>query len=128
MKHLKKGRKLGRKKGPREAMLKMLVGELLNRGKITTTEAKAKELKGITEKIIGRAKLVLSQDKNVSLSALRFVMAHVPKNVTPGKIKELAKNFSERKSGYIRVLKFRQRKSDGAKMAVIELIKDKIKA
>jgi large subunit ribosomal protein L17 len=126
MKHLKKGKKLGRKKGPREAMLKTLLGELFNRGKITTTEAKAKQLKGIAEKIIGKVKLTLSQDKSIRLSAVRFIMARVPRNITVGKMEELAKNFSERKSGYVRILKSGQRKSDGAKMAVIALVKDKI--
>lgn len=125
MKHLKSGRKFGRKKGQREALLKILIGELLTRGKITTTEAKAKELKSIVEKLIGKAKLVLVKEKNARISALRFITARVPRNISTKNIEEIAKDFSTRKSGFARIVKTGQRKSDGARMALIELIKDK---
>lgn len=124
MKHLKKGRKFGRKKDQRQAMLRNLLGELLIRQKITTTEAKAKEIKGIAEKIINNSKKSLVKEKDARVAALRYLAARLPKNMTVKKIEEIAKSFSSRKSGYVRITKAGQRKSDGARTAIIELIKD----
>ena len=124
MKHLKIGRKFSRTKDQRTALLKILIGELLIRGKITTTEAKAKELKGIADKLIVKSKLVLSADKNIRLSALRFVLSRVPRNLTPQKTEEMARKYADRKSGFAKIVKIGRRKSDGASMAVIELLED----
>jgi large subunit ribosomal protein L17 len=124
MKHLKQGRKFGRTKDKRNAMLRILLGDLLIKEKITTTEAKAKELKRISEKIISKAKLAKASNKFVRLAALRSVLSVLPKNINVKKIEEIGKYFSNRDGGYTRVIKLPQRKSDGAKMAIIEFVKD----
>lgn len=124
MKHLKKGRKFGREIGQRRAMLKILTGELLLREKISTTEAKAKELQGIAEKIIRKMKLSSGKEKGDRVSALRTISAQLPKNISVKRIGEIAAHFSKRKSGFTRIIKTGQRRSDGAKTAIIELVKD----
>jgi len=124
MKHLKKGRKFSRTAKQRKAMLKNLLGSFLLKEKITTTEAKAKELRMISEKIISQAKKVLSDDKKESISALRLVKSNLPQNITPAVIKKIAERFVARKGGYVRIIKKGARKSDSAKMAVIEMLSE----
>ena len=126
MKHLQKGRKLGRKKKQRKALVKILAGELFVRGKITTTEAKAKELKIFSEKILGEIKDSLSSRKKKepeSLSALRHIRSYFPKNVQPKLLFEISESLPQKKSGFVRIIKTGSRRSDGAKMAQIEIIK-----
>lgn len=126
MKHLKKGRKLGRKKKPREALLKILAGELLVRGKIETTEAKAKELKILAEKILGKMSNFFSGGKKKGpdfLSATRSLKASLPKNIGPKMLFEIAQSLPREKSGFVRIIKTRSRRSDGARMAQIEIIR-----
>ena len=126
MKHLKKGRKLGRKKKPREALLKILAGELISRGKIETTEAKAKELKIFAERILGKVKGSFSsgkKDKSDFLSAARNLKASLPKNIGSKMLSEIAQSLPKKKSGFVRIIKTRSRRSDGAKMAQIEIIR-----
>jgi large subunit ribosomal protein L17 len=126
MKHLKRGRKLGRKKKPRKALLKILVGELLARGKIVTTEAKAKELKIFAEKILGKMKDAFSGGKKKSpdfLSAVRRLKISLPKNIGPKMLFEIAQSLPMRKSGFVRIIKTGSRRSDGARMAQIEIIR-----
>jgi len=124
MKHLKKGRKFSRTAKQRRAMLKNLLGSFLIKEKITTTEAKAKELKMISEKMISQAKKVLSDDKKESISAMRIVRSGLPQNVTPSAIKKIAERFVARKGGYVRIIKKGARRSDSAKMAVIEMVSE----
>ena len=80
MKHKKSGRKFSREKDQREAMLKIMLGDLLLKKRITTTLAKAKELKMIAEKIIGRTKkpeslrqLKSKLPRNIDLKTLRGI-------------------------------------------------------
>lgn len=110
-----KGRKLSRKRDQRRALLKSLARELFLREKIKTTEAKAKELKSFCEKFIERAK-----EKN--LTNLRYLRRFFDKETVKKLFEEIAPKYRERKGGYTRVIKIGQRQSDGAKMAIIELV------
>ncbi|OGI24456.1 MAG: hypothetical protein A2194_01300 [Candidatus Moranbacteria bacterium RIFOXYA1_FULL_44_8] len=126
MKHLKKGRKFGREKKQREALFKILMGELFLRGKIKTTEAKAKELKILAEKACGKMKDSLSggkKNKTDALSALRQMKTVFPKNIGSKFLFELTGSLPPRKSGFVRVIKTGNLRSDSAKMALIEIIK-----
>jgi len=115
MKHLKAGRKFGRRKKQREALFKTMLGSLLVRGKITTTVAKAKELKSIAEKTISQLKKPAS---------LRIVRAGLPRNVDAKTIRDLAARNASRNSGFLRITRKGVRRSDSAPMAVIEIIED----
>jgi len=116
MRKLNKGRKFSRKIGPRKQLFKSLANNLLLHEKIKTTEAKAKELRSVVEKMITRAK-----DANV---ANRRLLAKELTQVTVKKIvDEIAPKYKGRKGGYTRIIKLGPRDSDGAKMVIIELVK-----
>ena len=116
MRKLNKGRQFSMKIGPRVALLKSLSRSLLLHEKIKTTEAKAKTLRGIVEKMITRGK--------VATVANRRILA---KTTNPEIVKkivdDIAPRYKDRNGGYTRITKLGQRNSDGAKMAIIELVK-----
>jgi large subunit ribosomal protein L17 len=116
MRKLNKGRKLSMKVGPRKQLLKTLANNFFVYEKIKTTEAKAKELRPLVEKMITRAK-----ENNI---ANRRIVA---KDLTPAMTKkvfdEVALKYKERNGGYTRIIKLGPRDSDGAKMVIIELVK-----
>lgn len=116
MRKRKKGRKLSRKSDQRKALLKSLARELILKEKITTTEAKAKELRSFVEKAITTAK------KN-NLSAARRLSAIFSKDVVSKLTKETGPRYESRQGGYTRIIKLGPRKSDAARMAIIELVK-----
>ncbi len=116
MRKRKKGRKFHRPKAQREALLKGLAVQLFSREKIKTTEAKAKELKRFAEKFI-------TKSKKGGLAQRRYLLRFFPKNIVKKLIEEIGPRYKEKKGGYTRVIKLGPRKSDGAKMAIIELIK-----
>lgn len=116
MKKRKKGRKLSRKRDQRRALLKSLARELLLKEKIKTTKAKAKELRSFVECFIERA-------KEKTLANVRYLRRFFGKDVVKKLFNELGPRYKERKGGYTRILKLGQRKSDGAEMAIIELVK-----
>jgi large subunit ribosomal protein L17 len=116
MRKRKKGRKLSRKRDKRRALLKSLARELFLKGKIKTTEAKAKELRSFAEKFVERA-------KEKDLSNLRYLRRFFGKDVIKKLFEEIGPRYKERKGGYTRIIKLGPRKSDGAEMAIIELVK-----
>lgn len=116
MKHLKKGRKLGREKDIRAALLKSMASSFFLYEKIKTTEAKAKELRAYTEKAVTVAK------KRPSLAARRHLVRFFSRPVTE-RIISYAASQNLRAGGYTRITKLPQRKSDGARMALLELTK-----
>ncbi|MDP2909796.1 MAG: 50S ribosomal protein L17 [bacterium] len=116
MKKLKKGRKFSRKTDPRRALLRSLSEALFLKEKIKTTEAKAKELSMVADKIITRA-------KRGDLAATRFLTARFQKDLAKKIKNEIAIRYKDRAGGYTRVVKTGPRKSDGARMAIIELVK-----
>lgn len=116
MRKLNKGRKLSRKIGPRKALLRVLVNNFFLQEKIKTTEAKAKELRSIAEKMITKA-------KDASLANRRMLARDLTPKMTKKVIEEIAPTYKERQGGYTRIMKLGPRHSDGAHMAIIELVK-----
>jgi large subunit ribosomal protein L17 len=99
------------------AMFYNLTTDLLRYEKITTTHAKAKEVRAITEKVI-------TLGKAGSLSARRQALAMISdKKVVDKLFDELATRYADRNGGYTRTFKLGQRVGDGAHMAQIELVK-----
>jgi large subunit ribosomal protein L17 len=116
MRKLNRGRKLSRERDQRKALLKSLAREFFLREKIKTTEAKAKELAIFAEKTITIAKIA-------NLSARRLLLRTFPLKLVKKLIDDIAPKYKERKGGYTRVIKLGHRKTDGARMAIIELVK-----
>lgn len=90
--------------------------------KITTTEAKAKEIKSLVDRLINKAKKSKTDDaKRVGI--IRDLRKHLPMvAITKLTTGDFIGRFGERTSGFTRVIKLEQRKSDGARMAVIEFV------
>jgi large subunit ribosomal protein L17 len=116
MKHGVAGRKLGRATAHRRALYRNLVTELLKHEKITTTEAKAKEVRGMAEKMITLGK---SGGLHSYRQALSFI---TDKKVTEKLFAALAPRYNERHGGYTRIIKLEPRLGDGAHMVKIELV------
>jgi len=116
MRKMKKGRKFGREKDQRKALMKSLVASLFLREKMKTTEAKAKEASRLAEKFITKA-------KKGGLVSRRNFAKYFSKKISEKLIKEIGPRYKERQGGCIRIIKMGRRKSDGAKMAIIELVK-----
>ena len=95
--------------------MKTLATSLILKGKIKTTEAKAKELRGFIEKNISRAK------KN-DLGARRILNRFFAKRVVKKLVDNIAPKYKERKGGYTRIIKLGPRRSNGARMVQIELV------
>jgi large subunit ribosomal protein L17 len=117
MPHQIAGRKLGRKTGPRKALFANLIVAVLRYEQIKTTEARAKEVRGQVEHIITLA-------KDGSLSARRQIVAELPNEplVIDKLINEIAPKYSERTSGYTRIIKLGPRPGDAAPMVQLELV------
>ena len=116
MRHLVKGRKLGRTPSHRKATLNSLSVALIKEHRIVTTEAKAKELRPYVEPLITKAKEDTTHNRRQVFSKLKN------KEVVSHLFDEVAKKAMDRPGGYTRVIKIGNRSGDGAKMAVIELV------
>lgn len=116
MRKRQKGRKLSREAGQRLALLKALASALFLHEKIKTTQAKAKEAASFAEKLITRAK---SGDLSSRRELSRFFAPELVKKL----INELGPKYKDRHGGYTRIIKLGLRKSDGAKVAILELVK-----
>jgi len=116
MRHRKSGRQLGRNSLHRRAMFRSLVTSLLQHERIETTEAKAKEVRILADRII-------TLGKQGNLHARRRALAYVRTKDVVGKVfSDLAGRFAERPGGYTRLIKTRRRVGDAARMVVIELL------
>jgi large subunit ribosomal protein L17 len=116
MRHRKAGRKLGRTSSHRKAMMRNLVTSLLNHEKIITTDAKAKELRSVADKMI-------TLGKRGSLHARRQALSFIrDRKVTDKVFGELSPRYSEREGGYTRIIKTGNRIGDNAPLSIIELI------
>ena len=118
MKKQKKGKKFSRKADQRKAFLKSLIQSLVLKEKIQTTQVRAKEIRSRTEKLITLA-------KKGDLAAIRGIGRFLDKKSTKKLIEKIAPRYKERQGGYTRIYKLAPRRSDGAKRAIIELIKEK---
>ncbi len=117
MGHKISGRKLARSSGYRKALNRNLVTDLLNYEKITTTEAKARQVRGLAEKMV-------TLGKDGSLHSRRQALALIfSKDVTDKVFDELAKRYAERSGGYTRITKLGPRQGDGAEIVQLELVK-----
>src|SRR4030042_4020742 len=113
MKHQAKGRKFSRTRRQRKALIKTLLGSFVLREKITTTEAKAKEIKPLIDKIINKAKIIKADEKKKT-AVRRDVGKVLPKEAVKKIAGKFIEKFGERRSGYSRIIKLARRKSDGA--------------
>ncbi|HNP59448.1 MAG TPA: 50S ribosomal protein L17 [Nitrospirales bacterium] len=116
MRHRKRGRQLGRNSKHRLALFRNLVTSLMEHERIETTEAKAKELRGITDRLITLGKQGTLQARRGALRVLRT------KQTVQKLFDDVAKRFPERNGGYTRIIKTRQRPGDAAKLVAIELV------
>lgn len=116
MRHRVKGKILDRKKEPREMMLRNLASSVLIYEKVETTEAKAKAVKPLVEKMITVA-------KKGDLAARRKLIETLPQKMAVKKSMEvLGKRYKDRDGGYTRIIKLGNREGDGAKVVKLELV------
>jgi len=116
MRHLKKGRSLHRSSSHRKAMLQNLAVSLLVHERVQTTEAKAKEVRRLVDRII-------TWGKRGDLHARRLAVRQVRSRTIVKRIfDELAPRYMERPGGYTRILKAGYRQGDNAPMVVMELV------
>lgn len=116
MRHRKSGRKLGRNTSHRRALYRNLATSLLEHGRIETTEAKAKELRSIADKLI-------TLGKRGDLHARRRALGYVQKESVVAKLFEsISPRYASRAGGYTRIIPTRTRLGDAAPMAVVELV------
>jgi len=115
MRKQKKGRKFSRPASQRKAMLNNLASQLFLKKRIKTTEAKAKELKSFSEKLLTKA-------KKGDLASRRYLARFLRKEAVKKLVEEIAPKYRGRQGGYTRIIKLRPRPSDGAKIAIIELV------
>ncbi len=108
-------RKFGRKTGQRKALMKSLAYSLALKGKIKTTEAKAKELRPFMEKLV-------TLGKKETPASKRLLTSRVGVQAAKKIFTDISPKYKERSGGYTRITKMVRRKSDGASMAVIEFV------
>jgi large subunit ribosomal protein L17 len=116
VRHRKRGRQLGRDTKHRRALFRSLVTSLLEHERIETTEAKAKEIRGFTERMITLGK---QGDLPARRRALGFLRS---KAVVTKLFAEVAGRFRDRPGGYTRMIKTRRRVGDAAELVTIELV------
>lgn len=116
MNHRRNQRKLSRTSSHRKALLRNMVTSLLEHEAIRTTDAKAKELRGVAEKMITLGKRGTLHARRQALATIRS------KEVTAKLFDELAGRYRTRAGGYTRIVKLGPRPGDAAPMAIIELV------
>jgi len=143
MRHKKSGRQFGRDTSSRRAMLRNLAANLFTHERIETTDAKAKELRRVAERLISKAARLgpvahtaqaelSAADKARRLHVSRLVSAFIPRWGVNGEgtkidlvekvLIDLTKRFQGRPGGYTRIIKIGPRRGDGAPLSIIELI------
>lgn len=139
MRHRVPSRKLNRDSAHRQALLRNLVADLICHEKVVTTEAKAKALRPVAEKVITRAKRGLASGRENPASevhARRLVAARLPRfrevededgyrhevDVVKKLFSEIAPRFADRPGGYTRLIKIGKRPGDNADMAVLMFV------
>ncbi|MBI5140452.1 MAG: 50S ribosomal protein L17 [Candidatus Vogelbacteria bacterium] len=118
MRHHNVVRKFGRKTGVRRAFMRSLAKNLIENGKITTTEARAKELRPYIEKMITIGRGATPASRGVLTSKLGGGVVFVKKLV-----EEVSPKFKDTRGGYTRIVKLGKRLGDASPMAIIEFVK-----
>lgn len=117
MRHRNKNPKLNRESGPRKALLRGLITNVINFESITTTTGKANAARPLVEKLITKA-------KKGDLAARREVAKVLYTQKTVKKLMDdIAPRYKDRKGGYTRITKLGYRQGDGALMVALELVK-----
>jgi len=116
MRHGKKFNHLGRKAGHRKAMLSNIACSLIEHKRITTTVAKAKELRKYVEPLITKAKEDTTHSRRIVFSYLKS------KEAVSELFREVAAKVGDRPGGYTRIIKLGNRLGDNAEMAMIEIV------
>ncbi len=125
MRHKVAGYKLGRSTAQRTSLRRSLVTELIDHGRIQTTEARCKAIRDQAEKLVTIAKDGLAAaDKGAQVAARRRVAAQTDGGVAIVRklFTEIAPRYQDRKGGYTRIYKLGPRKGDNAPMALIEWV------
>jgi large subunit ribosomal protein L17 len=147
MRHKNSGRKFDRNTSSRRAMLRNLTANLILHEKIETTDAKAKELRRVAERLITKARRLgavaytaqselSASDKARRLAAQRMIAAYIPRfgvrvesggdtkrvDLVEKVLIDLARRYAERPGGYTRIVKFGPRRGDNAPISLIELM------
>lgn len=119
MRHRKKGRKLGRNTNQRKALFRSLIGHLIIKGEIKTTQAKAKAIKGLTDRLVNQA-------KQSTLHVRRQILAFLSNKAAANKLVDvIAPVFKHRSGGVTRIIRLGRRRGDNAEMVKVEFV-DKI--
>ena len=116
MRHLKAGRNLGRAPSHRSAMIRNMVTSLFKHEQMETTDARAKELRQVAERMVTLA-------KRGDLHARRQALATIREKTVVHKLfDELKDRFMDRQGGYVRIVKKENRKGDGALISIVQLL------
>ncbi|HOC02291.1 MAG TPA: 50S ribosomal protein L17 [Candidatus Ratteibacteria bacterium] len=115
MRHKKDIRKFSRNKSHRKSLLRNMAISFIQNKRIITTEAKAKQLKRVVEKLI-------TTGKTKDLASIRKINAYLNHPETTAMVIELGQKFKERNGGYIKIIKIGCRSGDASKMAVIQMV------
>jgi large subunit ribosomal protein L17 len=117
MRHLKKGKKFGRLRGPRIHFMRNLANDLIRSGSIETTEVRAKAIRPVVERLVTFA-------KKQTLASRRVIISRVNNQAIANKLYlDLGPRYAERAGGYLRITKLPStRKRDGTAMARIEFV------
>lgn len=122
MRHNKAGRRLGRKTSHRDAMFRNMVTSLLDHGRITTTDAKAKEIRVVAERMI-------TLGKRGDLHSIRLASSVIREKPVVSKLfSTIAPRYKDRLGGYTRIIKLGIRQGDAAPLSLIELVEEEIKS
>ncbi|NLW19064.1 MAG: 50S ribosomal protein L17 [Candidatus Cloacimonetes bacterium] len=118
MRHKVEGRKFGREKDARRLMICNLVRSMVEHGQITTTLAKAKELRGYVDRMVTYGKQDTVHSRRLAYSVLG------DRTLVKKLFTEIAPAFQDRQGGYTRVIKSGFRRGDSAPMAIIQFVEE----
>lgn len=116
MRHAKRGRKLGREAQHRNLMLGTMAGQVIQHGRIKTTAPRAKEVRGVVDKLVNTAK---KDDLHARRQAVKILK---DKTVVRKLFEDVAPDLDDRDSGYTRILRLAPRLGDGAEQVYLELV------
>ena len=119
MRHQKRGRKLNRTSSHRSALMSNLASSFIIHKQITTTHAKALELRGFVERLITYAKKDTLHGRRLILKKIKGKLSKKIANIL---IHDLGPNYKDRNGGYTRIIKLDNRKNDNSKMSLIEFV------